>query len=144
MECVAGEKWRDRAAMTRPEREAARGTLERLELAQRGLHARPDVARIDPGQREGGTEIGGGREHERAGGTLLEAPERILEDVASAFTETDERSGRQLDMKAADVWNDAGRHRQRLRGIRRSFSVRGHALRRHCDFHRHDLFERIA
>ena len=141
---VAGEIGRHEPAFARPESESAGRALEFLQLAERRLHARPEILDVDPRQMERVAKIGRDSQDERARGALLCAAIRVFDDVACAFAEADEGGRRDLEMQAADARHDAGRHHERLPGIRGRLAVGGHRLGRNGDVDRNGLLERVA
>ena len=82
-----------------------------------------------PGRRKASAEIGGQGEGERRRGALLRAAVRILDEVARAFAEADERGGRGLDVQPAEAGHDAGGQLERLARLGLRLSVGGHDLR---------------
>ena len=143
-EHVAREERRHGLALAGPEREAAGRALELLQLLQRALDARAQIAHVDAREAERIAEISGHREYQCARRALLDAAERILDDVARAFAEPDQRGRRELDMQTADTRHHAGRQFKGLLRIGRCLSVSRDALRRDRHLDWDDLFERIA
>ena len=75
-----------------------------------------------PAQRERVAEVGGEQQRQRARRLLLGAAVRILDEVARAFAEADQRGRRELDVQSAEARHDAG-------GQRRAVSARAIASR---------------
>ena len=80
-----------------------------------------------PGQRERVAEVGGEHHCQRRASPLLRAAVRVLDEIARAFAEPDQRGGCQLDVQAAEARHDAGRDRQRLGGGRLASDVSPYA-----------------
>ena len=62
-----------------------------------------------PGQLERLAEIGGQQQRQRARAALFGAAVRILDEIARAFAEADERRGREVHVQPAERRHDTGR-----------------------------------
>ena len=76
--------------------------------------------RLDARQPERVAEIGGQQQRQRARAALLGAAVGILDEIARALAETDERGRRQIDVQAAERRHDA---RRAASGARRRVGV---------------------
>lgn len=111
------------------------------------MRRRTHLRRIHSRKRERVAKIGCQHERERPRPTLLGAAVGILDEIPRAFTESDHRRGRQLDVQAAETRHDARGNHQRLgrRGIRvGGFAIGGNGFWRHEQFDWNHVFERIG
>ena len=90
-----------------PEREPAVRALERRQLGERGGRRLLRVGGVDVGKAEGAAEVGGQRQGQGGRRPLLRAAVRILDEVARAFAQADQRGGRGLEMQPAEPGHDA-------------------------------------